>query len=315
MEYKDYYQIMGVEREASQDDIKRAYRKLSRKYHPDVSKESDAELRFKEIGEAYEVLKDPEKRVAYNQLGSQWKSGQGFQPPPDWDEGFEFNGGGYTAGNAEHFSDFFEQLFGGRGGRNHGFSTNRQSMHGQNTHAKIVIDLDDSYKGANKTITLKHSDLGADGRPCIKERTLNVRIPKGVSQGQKIRLAKQGGSGTGQEEAGDLYLEIQFNEHPFYKIEGKDVYLHLPITPWEAALGEIVKMPTPTGYIDLKIPPASNTGRKMRLKERGVPAKKAGDLYVILDVVLPKAETDEAKNAYQAFKKAVDFNPRNSLGV
>jgi curved DNA-binding protein len=316
MEYKDYYQIMGVSREASQDDIKRAYRTLSRKYHPDVSKEAEAEERFKEIGEAYEVLKDPEKRIAYDQLGNNWKSGQGFQPPPDWDQGFEFHGGGYTDGDAEHYSDFFEQLFGGRGGaRGSGRSQYGFNAHGQNTHAKIVIDIEDAYQGANRAITLKHSELGPDGRPQLKERTLNVQIPKGVCQGQKIRLSGQGENGSGQGKAGDLYLEIQFRAHPLYKIEGKDVYLSLPIAPWEAALGEKIKVPTPSGIIDLKIPPNSISGRKMRLKGRGIPAKKTGDFYVVLDIALPKADTDKAREAYLEFKKAMNFNPRNSLGV
>jgi curved DNA-binding protein len=316
MEYKDYYQIMGLERDASQGDIKSSYRKLSRKYHPDVSKESDAEERFKEIGEAYEVLKDPEKRAAYDQLGSKWDSGQGFQPPPDWDQGFEFNGGGFTGGNPEQFSDFFEQLFGGRnraagGPRGHGGF----SGHGQDTHAKIMIDIEDAYQGASKTITLKHSEVGPDGRPYLKDRALNVKIPKGVTQGQKIRLSGQGESGSGQGKAGDLYLEIQFNPHPIYKVEGSDVYLTLPITPWEAAVGEKIKVPTPSGIIDLTLPANSSNGRKMRLKARGIPAKKAGDLYVVLNVVLPKADTDKAREAYDKLKQALDFNPRQSMGV
>lgn len=314
MKYKDYYEIMGVARDASQSDIKSAYRKLSRKYHPDVSKATDAEERFKEVGEAYEVLKDPEKRKAYDQLGSNWQSGQGFQKPSDWEQGFDFNGGGFTDGDPGQFSDFFEQLFGQRhtagAGQQRGFHA-----HGQNTHAKIVIALEDAYNGATRTITLAHNEVGPDGRTQQKERTLNVRIPKGVTQGQKIRLSGQGESGVGQGRAGDLFLEIQFKAHPLYKVEGKDVYLNLPITPWEAALGEKVKVPTPTGTIDLQIPSNSSNGRKMRLKARGIPAKQAGDLYVVLNVVLPKADTEEARTAYAELKKAADFNPRQSMGV
>ena len=182
MEFRDYYEIIGVARDATQDDIKRAYRKLARKYHPDVSKEADAEARFKEVGEAYEVLKDPEKRAAYDQLGANWKAGQDFRPPPDWDQGFEFHGGGFTGAEAGGFSDFFESLF-GRGGVGAGFGgadTGGFHAQGQDAHARVVIDLEDAYQGASRTLTLKHTELGADGRPQVRERTLNVRIPRGV---------------------------------------------------------------------------------------------------------------------------------------
>ncbi len=317
MEFKDYYEIMGVKRDATQDEIKRAYRKLARKYHPDVSKEPDAEVRFKEVGEAYEVLKDPEKRTAYDQLGANWKAGQDFRPPPDWDQGFEFHGGGFTGADAEQFSDFFESLF-GRGGFGRGFGGGaRREFHarGEDTYAKVLIDLEDAYRGASRTLTLKHTELGPDSRPQLKERTLNVRIPKGVRQGQHIRLAKQGGVGVGKGEAGDLYLEIEFRDHPIYKVEGKDVYLDLPVAPWEAALGATVKVPTPSGTVDLKIPPNSSSGRKLRLKGRGIPAKQPGDLYVVLQIALPKADTDDAKQAYDDFKRGLDFNPRAGLGV
>lgn len=317
MEYKDYYDILGVKRDATQDEIKRAYRKLARKYHPDVSKESDAEARFKEMGEAYEVLKDPEKRAAYDQLGSNWKAGQDFNPPPDWDQGFEFHGGGFTGADSAHFSDFFEDLFGQRANSRgySGYTQREYHMRGEDTHAKVIIDLEDAYHGANRTLTLKHSELGPDGRPRIKERTLNVRIPKGVRQGQHIRLAGQGGAGVGKGEAGDLYLEIEFRPHPYYKVEGKDVYLNLPVAPWEAALGAKVKVPTPSGIVDLSIPPNSSNGRKLRLKGRGIPAKEAGDLYVKLQIVLPRADTAEAKQAYESCKQALNFNPRAEMGV
>ena len=313
MEYKDYYQMMGVERDATQDQIKRAYRKLARKFHPDVNKESDAETRFKEVGEAYAVLKDPEKRVAYDQLGSKWKEGQDFHPPPDWDQGFEFSGGGADNFDAEQFSDFFDSLYGQAGasrGRGHG-SFNLQ---GQDSHAKIIIELEDAYHGASRSITLKKVDMSADGRPVAKEHTLNVKIPKGIRQGQHIRLAKQGGAGVGQGEAGDLYLEIEFRSHALYHVEGADVYLDLPVAPWEAALGAKVKVPTPTGSIEMTIPESSSNGRKMRLKGRGIPGKQAGDFYVVLHIVLPPAESDEAKSAYREMEKALAFNPRAHLG-
>ena len=318
LEYKDYYKVLGVDRNATQDDIKRAYRKLARKYHPDVSKESDAEERFKEVGEAYEVLKDPEKRAAYDQLGANWQAGQDFNPPPGWDQGFEFHGGGFTGADASQFSDFFESLFGGgfSAAGQRGRASHRQyDMRGEDTYAKVAIDLEDAYNGATRTITLRHTELGPDGRPQLKNRTLNVRIPKGVHQGQHIRLAGQGGAGVGQGKAGDLYLEVEFKPHPFYRVEGKDVYLDLPITPWEAALGAAVKVPTPAGKVALKIPAGSRAGAKMRLKGRGIPGKTPGDFYVVLQIVVPEAKTEEAKALYRQMAEKMAFNPRASLGV
>lgn len=315
MEFKDYYEVLGVERSASQDEIKRAYRKKARKYHPDVSKEANAEARFKEVGEAYEVLKDPEKRAAYDQLGARWKEGQDFQPPPGWDQGFEFHGGGFTEADASQFSDFFESLFGGA--QAGGAYTPRRPMHmrGEDTHAKVLIDLDDAYHGTTRPITLRHTELGSDGRPQVKARTLNVKIPKGVRQGQHIRLAGQGGAGVGEGKAGDLYLEVEFRPHPFYRVEGRDVYLDLPVAPWEAALGAVVKAPTLGGAVELKIPPGSISGSKMRLKGRGIPGNPPGDLYAVLKVVLPPAGSDEAKAMYKQMAEKLAFNPRAGLGV
>jgi curved DNA-binding protein len=316
MEFKDYYEIMGVKRDATQDEIKRAYRKLARKYHPDVSKEVGAETRFKEVGEAYEVLKDPEKRAAYDQLGANWKAGQDFRPPPDWDQGFEFHGGGFTGGDSEQFSDFFESLFGHGGAGGYARGPHREfHARGEDTHAKVLIDLEDAYQGATRALTLKHSELGPDGRPHLKERTLNVRIPRGVRQGQHIRLTGQDGVGFGKGQAGDLFLEVEFRRHPFYKVEGKDVYLDFPVTPWEAALGAATKVPTPTGPVDLKIPANSPGGRKLRLKGRGIPAVEPGDLYIVLQIALPKVDSEAARKAYEAFEQATRFNPRTQLGV
>jgi curved DNA-binding protein len=317
VEFKDYYQIMGIKRDASQDEIKRAYRKLARKYHPDVSKEADAELRFKELGEAYEVLKDPEKRAAYDQLGKNWKAGQEFHPPPEWDQGFEFHGGGFTGADAEQFSDFFESLF-GRGGFTTGGASGFQQQfyaRGQDTHAKILISIDDAFHGATRAISIKHTELDQTGRPQLKERTLNVHIPKGVRQGQHIRLAKQGAKGTGNGEAGDLFLEIEFQSHPFYQVEGKDIYLKCPVAPWEAMLGATVKLPMPAGKIDLKIPANSSNGKKLRLKGRGIPAKEPGDLYAVLEVALPPAYDEKTRQVYRDMEKSFLFNPRSMLGV
>ena len=304
---------MGIKKDAPQDEIKRAYRKLARKYHPDVSKEKDAEVRFKEVGEAYEVLKDPEKRVAYDQLGANWKAGQaGFQPPPDWDSGFEFHDGG---ANGADFSDFFSSLFGQRAG---GFQGARQAQHtqGEDSHAKVFIDIEDAYHGASRSLSLRTTALGKDGRPEIKTRTLNIKVPKGVKEGQNIRLQGQGSPSVAGGKAGDLYLKVEFNPHSIYKVEGADVSLELPITPWEAALGTKVQVPTPAGKIDLKIPLGVSSGKRMRLKGRGIPAKIAGDFYITLEIVLPDKLSDKEKSLYEALQKeAGSFNPRAKLGV
>ena len=314
MDFKDYYAIMGVRRDATQDDIKRAYRKLARKYHPDVSKEPDAELRFKEVGEAYEVLKDPEKRAAYDQLGADWKAGQEFRPPPDWDAGFEFSGGGFDGG-ASGFSDFFESLFGGfsstRGGRAHaGFQAQ-----GEDHHSRVLIDLEDAFNGASRSVTLRAPETDRSGHVIMRERTLNVRIPKGVKQGQRIRLAGQGAPGLGGGQRGDLFLEIEFRPHPLYRAEGRDLTLELPITPWEAALGATIKVPTPAGKVDLKIPPGTASGRKMRLKGRGIPGKTPGDLYVEPLITVPPADSEAAKALYREMERKLAYNPRARLGV
>jgi curved DNA-binding protein len=310
MEFKDYYGVMGVARDATQDEIKRAYRKLARKYHPDVSKEPDAEARFKELGEAYEVLRDPEKRAAYDQLGANWKAGQEFRPPPDWDAGFEFSGGYRDTGA---FSDFFESLF-GRAGAHHaggpGFSAR-----GEDHHARILIDLEDAFHGATRTITLHAPQIDAQGHVRTRERTLHVRIPRGIRQGQHIRLAGQGTPGFGGGGAGDLYLDVEFKPHRLYRVEGRDLYLELPLAPWEAALGARVKVPTPEGIVDLTIPAGSTAGRKLRLKGRGIPGKSPGDLYVVLQIALPPAESENARRIYRTMEQEMAFNPRTGLGV
>ncbi len=313
MDYKDYYNTLNVDRKATQDEIKRAYRKLARKYHPDVSKETDAELKFKELGEAYEVLKDPEKRVAYDQLGSNWNAQQGFKPPPDWGSGFEFHGAPRGGGSQQGFSDFFESLFGqaGRsGGSGRGFH-----MQGEDHHAKILVDLEDSYRGATRSISLQMPEVTPDGHVVSRSRTLKVSIPKGVRQGQQIRLSGQGAKGQGSGKAGDLYLEIEFNPHRYYRVEGADVYLELPVAPWEAALGATVKVPTPSGAIDLKIPANSRAGKKLRLKGRGVPAKTPGDLYLVLQIALPPADDEKSRDFYKRMQEEIKFDPRASMEV
>ncbi len=312
MKFKDYYQVLGVPRDATQDAIKQAYRRLARKYHPDVSKEPDAEARFKEVGEAYEVLKDPEKRAAYDRFGENWKAGQEFNPPPDWDAGFEFSGGGYTG--AQDFSDFFETLFGqagvgGVGGRA-GFR-----MRGEDHHAKILVSLEDAYRGATRTITLQAPQLDPSGHVVTKTRTLNVRIPKGVTEGQRIRLPGQGAPGIGGGPKGDLYLEIAFEPHRLFRAERRHIYLDLPITPWEAALGRTVTVPTLGGKVDLKIPAGSQTGQKLRLKGKGLPGKVPGDQYVVLKIMTPRPRNEADRALYEKMAQQMPFNPRAELGV
>lgn len=316
MDFKDYYKIIGVDKDASQDEIKRAYRKLARKYHPDVSKEADAEARFKEVGEAYEALKDPEKRAAYDQLGANWKAGQDFNPPPDWDAGFEFSGGGFTGGSDADYSDFFESLFGrGFGSAQPGRQYGAYQARGEDHHAKVLMDLEDAYQGATRSISLQTPEVDSSGHITTKQRSLNVKIPKGVKQGQRIRLSGQGSPGIGDAPAGDLYLEIEFKPHPIYRAEAHDVYLDLPVTPWEAALGATVKVPTPDGMVDLKISKAATSGRKLRLKARGIPGQPPGDLYVVLQITLPPADSDAAKDLYRKMEQELAYNPRSKLGV
>ena len=310
MEFKDYYQTLGVARGATADEIKKAFRRLARKYHPDVSKEANAEARMKEVNEAYAVLSDPEKRAAYDQLGRDYQPGQEFRPPPNWDAGFEFSGREFGGGESADFSDFFAELFGGRGRA--GGRGARFDARGEDHHARILIRLEDAYQGASRVITLRAPAIDGDGHVTMKEHNLNVRIPKGVQEGQVLRLAGQGSPGIGEGKAGDLFLEIHFEPHPRFRVEGKDVYATLRVAPWEAALGAKVKASLPVGAVEVSIPEGSQNGRKLRLKGRGIPAATPGDLYLVLDVVLPKAQTAKARELYQAMARDLAFDPRSS---
>lgn len=309
MEFKDYYQILGVTKTATADDIKKAYRKLARKYHPDVSKEADAEKHMRDINEARDVLSDPEKRAAYDQVGQGYQPGQEFHPPPNWDRdswdaGYEYSGRGFSGADTADFSDFFANLF-GQGRRTGGFRER-----GSDRHAKIQIDLADTYQDATKTITLQTHHIDDRGRTSLNEHSLKVHIPKGVKEGQHIRLSGKGNPGVGGGGTGDLYLEIHFKPDPRYRVDGTDVYASLPVTPWEAALGAVIEAPTPSGTVKLTIPPNSQGGRKLRLKGRGIPADEPGDLYMELTVVLPPAETRKAQQLYETMAKELNFNPR-----
>jgi len=320
MNYKDYYKTLGISKKATAAQIKKEYRKLARKYHPDVSKASDAEQKFKELGEAYEVLKDPEKRKLYDQYGADWKTGkerEQYQKQQQYqDAGFGSGGGGFDFGggfeNAGQYSDFFESLFGGgrQGGRS---SRQNVQQKGEDINASIVIPLEDAFQGASRKITFETPSISPDGQRINKKVSLNVKIPKGIKNGQKIRLAGQGSDGYNGGAAGDMYIKIEFEKHRTFRVEGADVYINLPLAPWEAALGAQVNVPTPAGNIKLKIPEGSAQGKKLRLKGKGIPAKQAGDLYVVVNIVLPPASDEKARKVYEEMKN-LNFNPRANFG-
>jgi len=299
MNYKDYYKILGVERDVSQSDLKKAYRKMARKYHPDVSKEANAEDRFKEVNEAYEVLGDESKRSQYDTLGSNYQNGQNFNPPPGWEGGFDFDqfsqrGRGSSAG-AGGFSDFFESMFGGgMGGAGFGAEHQQRRKPPAETMS-LKVDLEDIFSGGKKKVRLPSGS------------NIEIKIPKGFEEGKKIRLSGKGSNGA------DIHLQIILKKHATYKVEGKDVYLNLPIAPWEAALGTSLNVETLAGKIKLKIPAGVESGKKMRLKGRGLPSASSsmsGDQYVVLQIVTPPASSDEDKAFYQEMEKKFDWNPR-----
>jgi len=317
MEYRDYYKVLEVPRTASADEIKRAYRKLARRFHPDVSKEANAEARFKEMQEAYEVLKDPEKRAAYDQLGSDYRPGQQFRPPPDWGSDFEFRGRGFGAPGGEQvdFSDFFSSLFGqgspfgaAAGGRGRG-----ARARGEDHHAQLDLTLEEAHRGVAREVTLRHPEEGADGHVALRERTLRVTVPAGVGDGQVIRLAGQGAAAPGGGRSGDLYLKVHLLPHRLYSVDGRDVTLSLPIAPWEAALGATLSTPTLGGAVELRIPAGARSGQKLRLRGRGLPGEPPGDQYVVLQIVLPPADTARARELYEALRRELPFDPRAGL--
>ena len=304
MEYKDYYKILGVDRKADKAEIKKAYKRLARKYHPDVSKEPNAEDKFKEVNEAYEVLKSDENRAAYDQLGSNWKAGQ---------QGFGGQGG---FGGGADFADFFESIFGGRAGRSShsGFEGFGGQQHfqrkGQNIKQTIQVPLQDLYTGVNRTFVIKQPEQHSSGQTYMVEKRLNVKIPKGIEPGKSIRLKDKGEPGLNGGPPGDLLLKIELDAHSKYELKGKDVYMDLPVTPWEAELGAKVNVETPAGSVGLNIPKNMQNGKKMRLTGKGLPAADgAGDLYTVIKIVNPP-DNSKAEKQWQELAKQFDFNPR-----
>ena len=296
MQFKDYYSILGVKPDATDAEIKSTYRRLARKFHPDVSKEGDAEEKFKAVNEAYEALKDPARRKAYDQLrAGGYRAGDEFQgPPPNWqrETDFEFGDG---AGQ-EDYSDFFESLFGRMGARGA-----RGPHRGRDLHAQIAIDLETAYRGGSERVSMRDS---------AGDRTLDIRIPAGIQPGQQIRLAGQGYPGANGGPAGDLLLEVRLREGGRFTLDGRNVLLTLPIAPWEAALGATVPVPTLGGNVELRIPAGSDSGRKLRLRGRGWPGTTPGDQIVTLEVHTPKAETARQKELYKELSDEFDFDPR-----
>lgn len=311
MEFRDYYKTLGVDPKADTDEIKRAYRKLARKFHPDLNKDAGSEEKFKEIGEAWEVLKDPEKRKQYDQLrAGGWRGGDDFQPPPGWGGGAGRGGAGEGFGGFTDFSDFFENLFGGsRGGRR------QRSVRGQDIHARIEIDLETAFAGGRRRITLNRAQPGPDGRLVRRQQDLDVNIPAGVTPGQQIRLSGQGEPGFNGGAQGDLYLEVDIAPHRLFELDGRNVHLTLPIAPWEAALGAKVKVPTLGGKVAMNIPAGASSGKRLRLKGRGLPGKSPGDQVVTLKVVVPKATSARQRELYQQLESEQAFDPRADLEV
>ncbi len=318
MKYKDYYAVLGVPREAAAEDVKKAYRKLARKYHPDVSKEAGAEEKFKEVAEAYEVLKDPEKRSAYDRLGY-YQPGQQFEPPPGWDTQFHHQGFESQGPGGAEFSDFFRDLFGGgftAGAGRRGSGSHRSfSMRGQDIEARVEVTLDEAANGVVREFLMRLPEAGPDGHMRMVEKSIKVRIPRGATSGQKLRVPGKGGPGAGNGENGDLYLTVELAPHPFLRSVDHDLYLELPIAPWEAALGAEVEIPTLSGKVRLRVPPGSSAGAKLRLAGKGLPKPHQGhgDLYCLIKIVTPQTLSPRERELFEQLKESSDFKPRSEL--
>lgn len=318
MDFKDYYAVFGVSESASAEEIKKAYRKLARKYHPDVSKEDNADEKFKDLGEAYEVLKDPEKRGEYDQLRKHGAQADGsFQPPPGWQSSSGFGGGGYTDADSSQFSDFFEEMFGGGRGAGRGAAGGfRQNvrMRGEDVHARLSLFLEEVFHGCDKQVSFTVHEADKQGRIVARQKNLKVKIPAGMREGQHLRLKAQGSPGSGGGGPGDLLIEIELAPHPMFSVEGRDVVVTIPIAPWEAALGATVTVPTVGSKANVKVPKGTSSGRKLRLKGKGLPGKHPGDQMVILQIAMPEQHSAEAEKLYEQLAEAEKaFDPRSKL--
>jgi curved DNA-binding protein len=311
MKYVDYYQVLGVAHDASTDDIKKAYRKLAHKYHPDVSKADGAEEKFKEVAEAYATLKDPEKRAAYDALGSH-PQGEDFTPPPQWQS--HFSDGGTADFSDVDLSDLLAAFAAAR--QADARERAKRPLHGQDFETALPVTLEQIYNGAEAEVSLAIPDYDAQGLPHRVPKTYRVRIPKGASDGQRLRLAGKGGAGLNGGQSGDLYLIIAIQPHPAYRVSGRDLYTDLTLTPWEAALGGPVQIATLGGPVEMKIPPNTVAGRKLRLSGRGLPASgdKSGDLYAVVRIDIPKVLTDRERELFIQLAAASTFNPRFQAG-
>ena len=297
---KAHYKALGVASDATADEIKRAYRKMARKYHPDVNPGPEADAKFKAAGAAYEVLSDPEKRAAYDRFGADWD-----QPRQEYDPRQRTRSqGGFAFDERDVNPDMFREFF----GQNFGQGFGRSSMQ-RDQHARIDIPFEDAITGRRQSLTLQSPEIDESGHVTLRTRTIDLHIPKGVMPGQSLRLKGQGAGG------GDLFVEVAFKPHPIYRIEGRDLYVSLPITPWEAALGGKVKMPTPTGPVDLTIPENARNDQKLRLRERGLPAAQKGDLYAVLQIINPPELSPKARDLYRELAREQTGNPRSKLGV
>jgi len=309
MKYSDYYAALGVERGASQDEIKKAYRRLAQKYHPDVSKEPEAEARFKEVAEAYQTLKDPEKRAAYDALG-QRPQGEEFRPPPDWTRQ-------HTAGDDEHafddvdFADLFAR-FGARTGRGGPFGGAQGAMPGQDFEVPVEISIEDAFRGTTLELQLSMPEYDEAGRLHRVPHSIKARVAPGAVDGQRLRLPGKGGKGFQGGRNGDLYLDISLKPHRLYRATGHDLYVDLPLAPWEAALGASVEVPTPAGAVNLKVPAGTSSGQKLRLSGRGLPRPRggAGDLFAVAQVTVPSSLSERERELYGALRDAAATNPR-----
>jgi len=308
MQYKDYYKILGIKRDTDEKAIKQAYRRLARKFHPDVSKEANAEEKFKELQEAYEVLKDPEKRRAYDQFGAHWKAGKEYgAQAPGGHEGFSRES--IRPEDMAEFSDMFGSIFGdfAKQGRQ------QASWRGQDEYAHISVSLEEAYKGVMKTLVLDAWELDAQGQPVRKQRTLRVKIPAGVTDDQRIRLGGQGQKGSTKDGNGDLYLTVNIKPHPSYRINKRDLYLSVPVAPWEAALGAKITVSTLAGKLKLTIPPGSQSGTELRLRGMGLSGYPPGDLYAVMKVILPEPRNETDRDLYRKMQQTMDFDPRMGM--